>query len=120
MSIKETEDIYRLYVREWVIMHTITMSGSDAKACLTQAVGWVRENLHGRVHDKDTQVQANTDNVALFWCHVMVFKDNLKGEFKHHADAERYATWNKLDEYTIVVRNSKHDHAIRGYGVKKL
>jgi hypothetical protein len=114
MTFKETDDIWRLYVREWVTVHTVTMTGVDARNAVLAADEWARDNLHGRVHDKDT------DLASLFWVHVRVFKDNLKGEFKHRLAAENSARTRGYEEYTVVARNSKSDHAIRSYGVTKL
>lgn len=121
MTIKETDDIWRLYTREWVIVETVSLRGSDASNAVLAAQEWVKQNLYGRVRDEDIQLQANTDLMTdLFWVHVKVFRNNLKGEFKWRATAERFAVAHGYDEHTIVVRNSKLDHEIRSYGVKKL
>jgi hypothetical protein len=114
------DDLWRLYAREWVIAHTITMHGVDARGVFLAAVEWTKENLEGRVREPDTRVEVNTDGDHLFWAHVKVFKENLKGEFKHFQNAEAHAKAALLDEYIIVPRNSVADHEIRSYGVKKL
>lgn len=118
--VKETEDIYRLYRREWVTVHTVTVSGVDARPCFDAACAWVKENLEGRVRRKDINLQCNTDGGLLFWCHVQVFKENLKGEFRYRGAAEGYAHAHGYDEWVVVPRNSKSDHEIRAYGVTKL
>jgi len=121
MNYRETDDSWRLYRREWVIVHTVTMSGTDAAApCLEAARAWAKENLDGRVRHEDLQFQLNTDLVSEFWCHVKVFKDNLKGEFKYVENAQQFARASGFDEYVIVPRNSKSDHDIRNYGVTLL
>lgn len=117
---KETEDIWRLYHREWIIVHTVTMSAADARPVVEQANQWAKENLTGRIREQDIALVAHTDQKLLFWCHVEVFKDNLKGEFKYVEAAQVYAAGQGWEEYVIVPRNSKSDHEIRSYGVVKL
>lgn len=120
MSFADNDDLWRLYRREWVIVHTIERRGNDGRNAFTAAMEWIAENLEGRVGEKDVQIELNTDQASLFWAHVKVFKDNLKGEFKYFQGAERHAVSQGFDEYTIVPRHSKLDHDIRNYGVKKL
>jgi hypothetical protein len=121
MSFKETEDLFRLYVPEWVVAHTITVaSDTDGRPAFDQARDWIEQNLTGRVHEQDIQLVLNTDGAGLFWAHIKVFRDNLKGEFRYRSGAARFAEDTGFEEYTIVARNSKHDHEIRSYGVKKL
>lgn len=118
--IPENTDLWRLYAREWVIVHTVERRGDDGRNAFTTAVEWIAENLKGRVDEKDVQIELNTDSATLFWAHVKVFKDNLKGEFKHFHNAETHAIHRGIEEYTIVERHSPADHDIRSYGVKKL
>lgn len=113
-------DLYRLYAREWVIVHTVTMRGNDGRDTFMTCQRWIEDNLDGRVPHGDVQIELNTDRHGLFWGHVKVFKDNLKGEFKYSNHAEVHARSTGLEEYTIVERNSPADHEIRAYGVKKL
>jgi hypothetical protein len=44
----------------------------------------------------------------------------LKGEFKTEALAIEFAVDQGWTDATVVVRNSKADHDLRNYGVKKL
>lgn len=137
MNITETDDVWRLYRREWVTVHTATHTdvdlteGTPAEPVYLEAVAWVNANLSGRVRDNDINLILHTDAVtpeadtpapttATFWAHVQVYKDNLKGEFKHNAAAEHYADAHGYEEYTVVPRNSKIDHETRAYGVKML
>lgn len=121
MNLRDSDDIWRLYRREWVIVHTVTVSTcEDTASCYKEARAWAQENLVGRVHDTDIRYEVNTAGSSQVWCHVKVFKDNLKGEFKHRSEADMYALVRKYDEYTIVPRNSPADHTIRNYGVTKL
>ena len=117
---KETDDIWRLYRREWVIVHTITMSPPAARPVVDEARRWATDNLAGRIRDEDISLVAHTDGKLLFWCDVKVFKDNLKGEIKYVEAAQIHAVQQGWDEYVIVPRNSKSDHDIRSYGVVKL
>lgn len=129
MQFKETDDIFRLYMREWVTVHTITMSAPSLYPVMVAAQQWVAENLTGRVRPEEINLVANTDTPAmdnveqvplLFWVHVQIFKENLQGEFKYAANAAAFAEAQGFEEYTVVARNSKDDHDIRSYGVKKL
>lgn len=120
MHFKETDDIWRLYTREWVTVHTITMTAEDGRPVFEAARAWVKENLDDRVRDDDVKLILNTDLGTQFWAHVQVFKDNLKGEFKYVENAQAHASRQGYDEYVIVPRNSKSDHDIRSYGVVKL
>lgn len=121
MSTQENDDIWRLYHREWVIVHTITRKGDqDAVPCFHEAKAWADENLKGRVQEGDVRLVGNTDLGTTFWFHVEIFKDVMKGEFKYVSHAQRTAHQNGYEEYVIVPRNSKSDHDIRNYGVVKL
>lgn len=117
---KETDDIWRLYRREWVIVHTVTLKADDGQPAYDAANAWYKDNLKDRVRPEDASVQLNTDGSGLFWAHVQIFKDNLKGEFKHVENAQAFAAQQHWEEYVIVPRNSKSDHDIRNYGVVKL
>lgn len=121
----EIDDIWRLYRREWVIVHTIdgTLDHEHIVAAapvFEAACQWAKDNVVGRVRDEDVNIQLNTDNDTRAWAHVRVFKETLKGEFKQRSNAEVFASINNFDEYTIVPRNSPADHDIRNYGVTKL
>lgn len=119
----EPDDIYRLYVREWVTVHTVeALEGLDVPGALAygKATQWAHDNLGGRVREQDIRIILNTDLGSRFWANIQVFKDNLKGEYKVLSAAELAASIKKYDEYTIVPRNSPADHEIRSYGVAKL
>lgn len=121
MNYRETDDLWRLYRREYVIVHTISRTGDeDAKPVFDQIRTWMQENLAGRIRDTDMRITLNTDNAGSFWAHAEVFRDNLKGEFKHVEQAQLFASQQQYEEYVIVPRNSKSDHDIRNYGVVKL
>lgn len=120
MTVKDTNDVFRLYCREWVTAQTITTTAFDGIPAFELAKEWVAQNLAGRVHEKHIRITVDTDGNTAFWSNVLIYKDNLKGEFKHAENAQAYALLKKFDEYTIVPRNSKSDHDIRNYGVVKL
>src|SRR3954467_7089912 len=116
----DSDDIFRLYIREWVIIHTLTGTGDDTTQLFDEADAWIKENLDGRVRVDDIRLNMYSDKAGTFWCHVEVFKDNQKGEFKQLGSAKIYAEIHRYEEYTIVARNSTADHKIRSYGVTKL
>jgi hypothetical protein len=121
--VHETDDIYRLYRREWVTVHTASGTAETLEPIFELAQKYYEDNLRDRVRDEEFRVTAYTDNaepLPTFWVHVELFKENLKGEFKHAHAAERFARDAGWEEYTVVVRNSKDDHRIRNYGVTKL
>ncbi len=120
MNINPITDTVRLYVREWVIVHTITMSANDAITVLTAAQEWAKNHLDGRIPDNHINYEINTDGRLLYWCHIRVFKENLKGEFRYVTNAESFAVLKGYEEYTVVRRNSPEDNDIRNYGVIKL
>lgn len=119
IQFKETDDIWRLYHREWSIAYTSDTVSNSVQA-LDAAQEWAQQNLAGRISADDIRYEMRTDEAGSFWAYVMVFKDNLKGEFKHPELAQQHAVRNNFQEYVIVPRNSKSDHEIRSYGVVKL
>lgn len=119
--IQNVDEIWRLYRREWVTVHTTdTIVAIDGRGVHASACAWTEANLKDRVHDRDIKVEVHTDLAHRFWAHVQVFKENLKGEFKIRGQADKFASMNNYDEYTVVPRNSPADHEIRNYGVTKL
>lgn len=119
MEFTETEDIWRLYTKQWVIAHT-TDTVQDGPAALAAANAWAEANLAGRVLPDEIACEVRSDGAGSHWAHVWVFKDNQVGEFKHQRAAELHAEAEGFEEYVAVVRNSKSDHDIRSYGVRKL
>lgn len=122
--VRETEDLYRLYRREWVIVHTVSGEGDPqhhvpAEPFVTQARTWVEDTYAGRVESRDVQLVAHTDGANAFWVHVKVRKPNLKGEFKQAFLAQRHADKQGWHEVEIVGRNSRRDHELRNHGIKK-
>lgn len=111
---------WRLYRPEWVIVHTITLSTLNPANVIEAAKAWTADNLKGRVRDDEIQFEVGSGGTMLFFCHIKVFKDNLKGEFKYPANATTYAKTHDYDEYVIVERNSPDDQKIRNYGVVML
>lgn len=108
---------WRLYRPEWVIAHTVTLGTTDPINVVELANKWVDQNLKGRVLDTEIQLEVGSDGPLTFWCHIKVFKNNLKGEFRYTESAETFAQTRGFDEYIIVERNSVEDQKIRTYGV---
>jgi hypothetical protein len=122
MNHRESDDLWRLYRREWVIVHTLDRVGEsfdDTDSVAQAAQEWVAKNLTGRIRDEDVKIVLHDDGGHPY-AHVEVYKDNLKGEFKYVENAQMFAKIEKYEEYVIVPRNSKSDHDIRNYGVVKL
>ncbi len=123
--IKETADLYRLYVREWVTVHTIVDETPDVHEVLEASRQWIQQNLHGRVRPDDVRTdlfcEDNAEGSApRRTATIKLLKENFKGEFRLSNSATRYAEDNGFEEYTVAVRNSRADHEIRSYGVKML
>lgn len=114
-----SDDIFRLYVREWVIVHTVHSPVCEED--IREAVGrWIAGNLTERVRDADIRTEEITGEHGLQWVHIKVYRENLKGEYKSFGAAQLTASIKDYEEYTIVPRNSPADHEIRNYGVTKL
>jgi hypothetical protein len=113
--VHETDDLYRLYRQEWVIVHTVSGDGEIAEPFVVQA------HQHGRdtypeLAPEMLGLEAHTDNAGHFWVHLKLFKPNMKGEFKHERDARRFAEKQSWLVTEIVARNSKRDHVLRNFG----
>ncbi len=126
--VHEHDDLYRLYRTEWVIVHTLSEDHPDhdkpPQVTGEQLVRAAREHVEqvygGRVNESQMDLVLHTDNAGHFWVHVKIRKPNLKGEFIHAALAASYAEKNRWSEYEIVSRNSRRDHELRSFGMKKL
>lgn len=119
-AIRETEDVYRLYRPEWVIVHTITGRGEYAEPFVKECFDFFDRTYGGRVERQDVDIVATTNLVDSFWVHLKMRKPNMKGEFKQAFLAQRHAEKQGWPDYEIVARNSKRDHELRSFGTKKL
>lgn len=120
-AVREADDLHRLYRPEWVSVHVeAAVDGDRTPEALTEAaLAHFDAHYDGRVHSGDMRLAVAgagpTARVAL-----QLRLPNLKGEFKTAALAHAHATGQGWDDYTVVGRNTKADHELRGYGVKKL
>lgn len=119
-TVHETEDLFRLYRTEWVIVHTVTGQGEIAQPFAEQAHAYGQETYGDRVLPEFLHLEANTDNAGSFWVHLKLLKPNMKGEFKYEHLAHEHARKQAWVEYSVVKRNSRLDHELRNYGTKKL
>jgi hypothetical protein len=117
-AVKETDDIFRVYRPEWVIVHTI--AGDDPADLLDQAHRHAEHTYAGRVKPEHIWFDVYNGADTHHWVHLHLLKPNLKGEFKTLQLARGYVTEQDWTDAEIVVRNSKRDHEIRSVGVKKL
>ncbi len=112
-QVRDTEDLYRVYVRSWVTVYTTDAIGEDG---IGEAHWAFKERYEGRVRDEDWEVYSHgPDWSALVKLRLPV----MVGEFKYRDDAERLG-----EEYPsgseVVTRNSVDDFRLREYSIKKL
>lgn len=121
-NVRDTDDLYRLYRQEWITVFTAseTAVGDDPGAAALEAMEHFEAKFRGRVHEHDVRIVAAGLHPHSARVHLQLRLPNLKGEFKYAYLAERYAEDQGWDDWTIVARNSKDDHDLRGYSVKKL
>lgn len=124
-AVRDAEDLFRLYREEWVIVHTVTgtyNADSGIWSTLQKARDHAKEHYRGRVEPMHIRIDASiddADNPVQVWVHVLLFKPNLKGEFKHARLAANFAAQQDWEDWEIVSRNSRRDHELRNYGVKR-
>lgn len=111
-EVHETADLYRVYVRDWLIHYTTDATGEDG---IAEALRVYTERYAGRVHSDDYKIYSHGPAYSAV---VQLRVPVLRGEFKHEADA--LAEAENLEGAEVVVRNSASDYKLREYGVKKL
>lgn len=122
-AVREIEDVYRVYRPEWIVVYTSTRAPHDP-AGASGAVQRCRNEFDrlyaGRVRPEDVDyLIANSEkNYAI--AQLLIRKPNIKGEFKTKAQAEYFVKVQGWRDAAVVARNSKADHELRSYGVKKL
>jgi len=116
----ELNDLYRLYCHEWV---TVTVASGPAEAGADEPFARIIEvfeqQYRGRIHDDDVDVSATTQGNQIV-VSLRLRRPVLKAEFKTNGLAEAYRTEHTLTDAVIAQRNSADDHALRGYGIRKL
>lgn len=116
-AVRETDDLWRVYRREWVMLYvsTVPPQGTPLENCQR----WFAANLDGRVYPQDVRYEpVGTGPHAV--CRLMVAMPVMKAEWKTRELAERYVAGQGWTDAQLVARNSKADHELRGYGVRKL
>lgn len=124
---RDADDLYRLYRPEWVIVYTAdalaVAPGAKEPLAPDELVRYAHEHFElryaGRVRPEDVRfTPAGVGPHARV--HLELRLPNLKGEFKFEALARGYAVRMGWSNFQLVVRNSKLDHELRAYGVKRL
>jgi hypothetical protein len=117
----DTDDVYRVYRPEWLIVDVTTRLGDDPsdEAMIATARAVFDTKFAGRVHDHDVRyTTVGTGQHAQVLLELRL--PNLTAEWKTRALAEKYVAGRGWSDATIVARNSKPDFDLRGYSVKKL
>ena len=117
---REYEGIVRVYRIEPINVYT-TPGCRHATTAIAQARAWVERNLADRVGEilvEYATAEAGSEIIATVTVHAPV----MKGEFKSHQIAKewlcRQTGWDHT-EVEIIAKNSKRDHEIRAFGVKR-
>lgn len=126
-AVRDTDDLFRLYRHEMVIVHAVEGEYAEEQGgiwpVLQQARDYVDTQYKGRVEPDDIRIDANVDHPdspTRVWVHVLLSKPNLKGEFKYATQAADFAAKQGWEDWEIVSRNSRRDHELRNYGVKRV
>lgn len=120
----ETDDIYRLYRPEWVIVYTAVHDPLAADSyrpdeVLPACVEHFERRYAGRVLPGDNRIEP--DNfVTPTMARLLLRLPTMKGEFKHAMHAFDFARAQGWTEFTVVERNSTADHDLRQYGTRRL
>lgn len=109
------DNLWRVYRPEWLIVYVT--DGSDGVG--ERIDQYIADKLVGRVRDEDIRLVTEGEpphGIA----QLQVRKPNMRGEFKHLADARAFASDQGWDDAVLVKRNSPADHDLRMYGTKRL
>lgn len=114
---------YRLYARQWMLVHTISERWRDEQVDIREVVElarqWAEERFSGKIYNHDIRLRAEVDNAhrptrgTVF---IEVLTDNLIGEYPDKAACEMMAKIKGLEEYTVVQCGSAADKTIRERG----
>lgn len=122
-EVRETDDVYRIYRPEWIYVYTaaatFSSTASDAHTVTEQVKEHFETRYRGRVRDDDWAIECVGEGET-FMARLLLRLPNLKGEFKHAFLAQRHADSEGWADYTIVQRNSRADHELRSYSVRRL
>lgn len=128
-AVRETDDVYRVYRPEWVIVFSLVEPSYDSSDQTISLVGECREffrrNYAGRVRPADMAVVVSPGSVRAGGHTTTIVRlqlrlPTLKAEFKTEPYARDFVTAQGWGDATIVARNSRGDHELRGYGRRLL
>lgn len=120
-AVRETDDVYRVYRPEWIMVHFEMASGDDElpQPLLRRVQEVFAERYAGRVHDTDVQFAASGAGINAV-AQLLLRLPNIKGEFATEGHAHAYVREQGWGDATVVARNSKADHQLRQYSIRKL
>jgi hypothetical protein len=115
-EVEESGDLWRVYHYEWVITY-VTEDDGGAEARIQK---YYLDNLAGRILADDYRIIAEGESPHVV-LQVQVRRPNMRGEFKHFSDAQKFVTEQEWQGgVSIVQRNSRADHDVRSYGTRRL
>jgi len=116
---RETADTFKVYVPEWVIM--FTSKAPHAEGGQAEAEAFFATKYEGRVEDTDVRYEpASRVFPDKFPTRLFLRLPNVKGEFKTKLHADDFVEKSGLAEAQVVARNSRNEHKLKDYGIKKL
>lgn len=115
-AVREADDLYRVYRPEWIFMWTET--GDTVGPLVDKVRGYFEVTFAGRVRDEDVCIEVTGDD--RFLVRLKLRLPNLKGEFKYLPAARKFIRDEGWTDAVVVARNSRADHQLRSYGIRKL
>lgn len=116
-AVRETEDTWKVYRKEWQIKFVSTAVGT---AGMEEASAFFEKKYAGRVEDDDVRYQVpipeNNPEDQPVYLELNLW--NVKGEWKHSMQAQAHAA--EVGDAVVVGRNSREEHNLKDYGIKKL
>lgn len=118
-SVRELDDLWNVYAREWVWVWTSTKVGEEGRE---QCLSHFADTYEGRVvYPDEVKVIPSSEAHPDQWpWRLALLLPTLKSVHKLRSQAEAHAVEEGFEDPKIVSRNSKEDFAIRNYGKKKL
>lgn len=110
MEINETADLWKVWRQEWMVQ----FAGSTEEACWAH----FKEKFEGRVRPDDAKIHHVDGLDDLHYLQLKLW--NVKAECKTYEEAERVIAEYQLPDTKILPRNSREEHELRDYSVKKL
>jgi hypothetical protein len=122
-SVREQADLFKVYVKEWVIVATSQAHGSEGR---NELEARFETKYSGRVYPDDVRYTSAKSNPATDESTVPVYLElhiwNVRGEFKHFQSAVDYVSQEVPEplEVKIVGRNSRAEYDLKDYSTKRL